>query len=193
MVRVIFGSAVAAIAMFIIGFIFYGPLGLSNLASVNLNDGQAAAVQQTLAANLPRTGTYSVPNPDSSAAQTVMYGQGPIATIHYNTGGFAATDATSLVGGLIFNFVIALLIGFALFGIDRNTSDTRSRAKVGIMIAVAATAFIHLGEPIYYHHDWAHFIYAFIADSLMLVAAAIIVAWFLPSARTAPADAPTEV
>src|SRR5262245_39058248 len=183
MVRVIFGSAVAAIVMFVIGFIFYGPLGLNKLASVSLNDTQAAAVQQTLAANLPRTGTYFVPDPGSSAAQTVMYGQGPIATIHYNTGGFAATDPGSLVGGLIFNFIVAFVIGFALLGIDRNTSDFRSRAKVGVLIAVAATAFIHLGEPIYYHHDWVHFIYAFIADGLMLAAAAIIVAWFLPSVR----------
>jgi hypothetical protein len=193
MVRVIIGSAAAAVAMFIIGFIFFGPLGLNRLASVNLDDNQAAAVQQTLAANLPRTGTYFVPDPERSAPQTVMYGQGPIATVHYNTGGFAATDTTAIVGGLVFNFLVALLIGAALIGIDRRVPDLKSRSRVAIIIAVAATAYTHLGEPIYYHHDWAHFIYLFVADGLALAAAGLIVAWFLPVSRAAPEDAPTDV
>ncbi|MGZ8311270.1 MAG: hypothetical protein ACXWU2_14365 [Allosphingosinicella sp.] len=193
MVRVIIGSAVAAIAMFVIGFIFFGPLGLSNLASVNVDDTQSATVQQTLAANLPRTGTYFIPNAERSPAQTVMYGQGPIATIHYNTGGFAANDTTQLLGGLVFNYLVALLFGAGLLGIHRNVVDLGTRARVAVIIAVAATAYTHLGEPLYYHHDWPHFIYLFIADGVALAAAGIIVAWFLPVSRAAPAEAPVDV
>jgi len=194
MVRVIVGAAVAAVVMFIIGFIFFGPLGLSNLASRSLDDVPAATIQQTLAANLPASGTYFVPAPESSAQQTVMYGQGPIATIHYNVGGFAAMDTTMMVVGLVFNFIVALLIGAALIGIDRRVPDFASRSRVAVIIAVAAAAFTHLGEPIYYHHDWPHFVYLFVADALMLAAAGIVLAWFLPShAGAAPADAPTEV
>ncbi|MGZ8361210.1 MAG: hypothetical protein ACXWUX_11880 [Allosphingosinicella sp.] len=193
MVRVIIGSAVAAIAMFVIGFIFFGPLGLSNLASVNVDDTQSATVQQTLAANLPRTGTYFIPNAERSPAQTVMYGQGPIATIHYNTGGFAANDTTQLLGGLVFNDLVALLVGAGRLGIHRNVVDLGTRARVAVIIAVAATAYTHLGEPLYYHHDWPHFIYLFIADGVALAAAGIIVAWFLPVSRAAPAEAPVDV
>ena len=196
MIRVIFGGAVAAIAMFVIGFIFFGPLGLLNLATASVGDIEAAAVQQTLAANLPRTGTYFVPAPESSAAQTVMYGRGPVATIHYNTGGFAAMDPGTLVVGLVFNFIIALIMGLALLGIDSRVPDLGSRAKTASILAVAGVAFSHLSEPIYYRHDWPYFIYVFVADSLMLVAAGIILAWFLPRAQAAAApaveDAPTE-
>lgn len=193
MLRVIIGSAVASVAMLILGFIFFAS-GLQNLASRNLADVPAGAVRQTLSANLPATGTYLVPNPEGSAAQTVMYGQGPIATIHYNTNGFAASDPGPLVLGLVLNFVVALLIGTALIGIDRRVPDFGSRARVAVMIAVAASAFTHLGEPIYWHHDWPHFLYVFIADSLALAAAGVIVAWFLPSSdRHAPAEAPTDV
>ncbi|HET9427414.1 MAG TPA: hypothetical protein VFO69_03555, partial [Allosphingosinicella sp.] len=143
---------------------------------------------------LPATGTYMVPNPEGSAAQTVMYGQGPIATIHYNTQGFAASDPGPLVFGLVLNFIVALLIGAALIGIDRRVPDFGSRARVAVLIAVAATAFTHLGEPIYWHHDWPHFIYLFIADALALASAGVVVAWFLPKPdRAAPADAPTDV
>lgn len=202
MIRVILGSAAAAIAMFVIGFIFFGPLGLTNLSTASVDDVQAAAVQQSLAQNLPRTGTYVVPNHDSSAAQTVMYGQGPNATIHYNTSGFAASmDTASLLQGLVFNFIIALLFGLALLGIDRRVGDFRTRARTVSIVAVAAVAFTHLGEPIYMHHDWPHFIYLFVADSLRLVAAGVILAWFLPvRAAEAPAvvpapaaDTPTEI
>ena len=112
----------------------------------------------------------------------------------YNTNGFAAADAGPLIIGLVLNFVVALLIGTALIGIDRRVPDFGSRARVAVLIAVAATAFTHLGEPIFWHHDWPHFIYLFIADSLALATAGLIVAWFLPrSDRQAPGDAPTDV
>jgi hypothetical protein len=193
MVRVILGAAVAAVVMFIIGFIFFAT-PLSRLGMAGIDDSQAAAVQQALAANLPRTGTYSIPGMDTQA-QTNMFSQGPIATVHYNTGGFAAADPTSLGMGLVMNFIVALLIGAALIGIDRRVPDFGSRARVAVIIAVAASAFIHLGEPIYWHHDWGHFIYLFVADSLMLASAGLVLAWFLPRApaTSAPADAPTDV
>ena len=191
MPRVIIGSVVAAFAMFIIGFIFFAT-PLARLATAGLDDTQAAAVQQAMAANLPRTGTYSIPSVDTQA-QTNMYSRGPVATVHYNIRGFAATDTGSLVMGLVLNFVVALLIGAALIGIDRRIPDFASRARVAVIVAVAATAFTHLGEPIYWHHDWGHFIYLFIADGLALAAAGIIVAWFLPKARSAHENAPTDV
>lgn len=192
MARVIIGAVVATIAMFFIGFIFFGT-PLARLGTASVNDAQAAAVQQAMAANLPRTGTYTVPGVDTRE-QTNMYSRGPIATVHYNTSGFAAFDAPSLVKGLVLNFLVALLIGAALVGIDRRVPDLGSRARVAVIIAVAAAAYTHLGEPIYWHHDWGHFIYLFVADSFALTAAALIIAWFLPKSRTAaPADAPTSV
>lgn len=193
MARVILGAIVAAVAMFIIGFLFFAS-GLQNIASGSLGDRQAAGVQQVLAANLTDTGTYVVPNPDASAAQTVMYGQGPVATIHYNSGGFPATDTSALIGGLVLDFIVALLIGLGLIGIDRRVPDFASRARLVVWFAVAASAFTHLGEPIYYHHDWGHFIYLFIADAAALAAAGLIIArWFLPRVRDADAARPPEV
>jgi hypothetical protein len=178
--RITIGSAAAAIAMFIIGFIFYAT-PLSNIHVRNLDNAQAAAVQQALATNLPITGTYQVPGMDTSE-QTVMYGQGPIATIHYNAGGFPVADTGAMIAGLAMNFVIALLIGTALAGIAGRISDFASRARLVVIFSVAASAYLHLGEPIWYHHDWTHFIYLFIADAITLIAAGLILArWFLPA------------
>lgn len=196
MIRVIIGSFVAAIAMFVIGFIFFGPLGLNGIATRSVEDTRAAAISSVLGANLPETGTYMIPNDQKSPAQTAMYGTGPIATVHYNAGGFVAGgDPATLGTGFLFNFAVALLIGLALMGIDGRVRDFGSRARVAVILALAGAAFTHLSEPIYYHHDWAYFIYVFVADALMLAAAGIIVAWFLkspPEAADAREDAPAE-
>lgn len=184
MIRVIIGAIPAAIAMFVIGFIFFAT-PLAGLASRQLDNQRAAEVQRSLGANLQGTGTYHVPSA-GTPEQTVMYGQGPIATVHYNVRGYPAADMGSILGGLFFNYIIALLIGAALIGIDRRVPDFGSRARVAAIIAAAAAAFVNLGEPIWYHHDWGHFIYRFVADALALTAAALIIArWFLPHIRPA--------
>jgi hypothetical protein len=191
MIRVIIGSAAAAVAMFVIGFIFFG-LGLQNLAIKSVGDIQAAPIQQALRANIPDTGTYAVPG-DRTAEQTRMYGTGPVATIHYNVNGqVAGMNAGTALKGLIFNFAIALAIGLALIGIDGRVRDFGSRARVAAIIGLAAAAFAHLGLPLYYPQGWAYYIYLFIADGLALAAAGVIVAWFLktPPEPAAVAEAP---
>ena len=86
---VVIGAVAAAVAMFIIGFIFFGHAGLSKLAH---RERRRRARPRRSSRRWPRTcrstGTYIVPDAERSPAQTVMYGQGPIATIHYNTRGF---------------------------------------------------------------------------------------------------------
>ena len=180
MLRVVIGSAAAAVAMFVIGFIFFGPLGLSNLATHRLEDPQAQQVQQVLRTNLGPTGTYEVPAPGRSNVQTQMHGAGPVATIHYTfEGQIAGMDAGTALKGLIFNFAIALLIGLGLLTVDGRVRDFASRARLAAMIGVAGAAFVNLSGPLYGHHGWPYFIYSFLADGLMLAAAGVIVAWFL--------------
>ena len=188
MIRVIIGAVPAALAMFVIGFIFHLS-GLQNLATRSLDDLPAASVQRSLAANLPSTGTYVVPDANGSAVQTAMYGRGPIATISYNSNGAAALDTGSLLGLLVLDFIVALLIGAALIGVDHRVPDFGSRARVVAIFAVAAGAFMHLAAPIYYHHDWAYAIYLFIADTAALAAGGLIIArWFLPKGVSAPQE-----
>lgn len=178
MIRVIIGSAAAAVAMFIIGFIFFG-LGLQNLAIKSVGDLQAAPIQQTLRANIAETGTYNVPG-ERTSEQTRMYGTGPVATIHYNVNGqVAGMSAGMAFKGLIFNFAIALAIGLALIGIDGRVKDFGSRARVAAIIALAGAAFAHLGVPLYYPQDWTYYVYLFLADGIALVVGGVIVAWFI--------------
>ena len=190
MPRMLIGAVVAAMAMFIIGFIFFAtPLSAIGYSSADLT--QQATVQQALAANLPHTGTYSIPSP-SDAATTNLYSKGPIATIHYNSLGYGVSEPDVLIAGFIHEFVVALLMGFALLGIASSVTDFAVRARVVILFSLAGTIFIHLGEPIWYHHDWRHFIYLMVGDTAMLVGGGLVIArWFLP--RPSAAHAPVTV
>lgn len=192
MIRVVIGSAAAAVAMVIIGFIFFG-LGLQNLAIKSVGDTQAAPIQQALRANIADTGTYMIPS-SRTQDQTRMYGTGPVATIHYNVSGqVGSTGAGTAFKGLIFNFAIALAFGLALIGIDGRVRDFASRARLAAIIGVAAAAFTNLGVPLHYPHDWPYYIYRFLADGISLAAAGIIVAWFIkaePEAAAVVGEAP---
>lgn len=63
-------------------------------------------------------------------------------------------------------------------------TDFASRARLVVCGTLAASIFMHLGEPIWYHHDWTHFIYLFVADFAALATGGLIIArWFLPPPR----------
>ena len=182
--RLIIGAVAAAAAMFVIGFIFFAT-PLAALGNASLDNGRAAAIQQTLASNLPKTGTYFVPGADTPE-KTVMYGQGPIATIHYNSAGYPVADPAVLLGGFVFDLVVALLLALALAGIAGRVTDFASRARLVVTLSVAASAYMHLGEPIWYHHDWPHFIYLFVGDAVTFAAGGLVIArWFLGGLRNA--------
>lgn len=181
MPKLLLGALAAAIAMFITGFVFYAtPLNM--IAFGSLDAAQSANLQAALAQNIAHTGTYIAPDP-ATAAGTVLYGKGPVAMIHYNSAGFAASNMGGIIQGFIHELIVALILAFALFGIAVRVPDFASRARLVVLFAVAASALIHLGQPIWMHIDWAHAIFCFVADAAMLIAGGLVIArWFLPTA-----------
>lgn len=189
--RVIIGAVAAAIAMFIVGAIFLAT-PLIGVGWGTVDNLPAAEVRGALAANLPESGTYLVPG-TQTPEQTAMYGQGPVATIHYNVGGSALDPATMLLA-FVFYLVIAFFLAGGLWAVERQVRDFGSRARVVVAFVVAISAYANFRMPVWYHHDWGNAFYFFLADAVTLIAGGLIIArWFLPRARSAPAEAPTEV
>ena len=141
MTRTLFGGLVGGLAMYLVGFLFWGT-PLSNLAFARISDGQSAAVQSALAQNLTLsgTGTYVVPSPGTQEG-TVLFGKGPIATIHFNTGGFPAVDTTALMGGLVMALLAGVIFAAALGIVARGVPAFVDRARVAILIALAVTLY----------------------------------------------------
>lgn len=184
MLRVVLGAVAAAFAMFLVGFIFHAT-PLSGLGTGSVGNTEAAQMQAALAANLRSTGTYAVPNP-STPEQTVMVGQGPVATIHYSATGYAAGIGTMFMSGMVLNFLAALGMGLGLLGISRHVHDFTERARIVVPFAAAAAFFIHIGRAVYLHHDWMNAIYSLIGDGLSLAAGGLVVAWFMPATKPEP-------
>ena len=186
--RAAIGAVAAAVAMFILGFIFYAT-PLQKIAVASATDAQAAAVQQAMAANLPRTGTYFVPDA-ATAAQSTMYSQGPVATVHYNSGGFAVAAPDVMIGGFIHMLIVAALMAAGLLMLSRRVTMFDEQFKLLVLGVLGATIFIRLGAPIWYHQDWTWAIYSFVADSISLIAAGVVILKLLPRhVAAAPSEA----
>ncbi|HEY0446964.1 MAG TPA: hypothetical protein VGD19_10985 [Allosphingosinicella sp.] len=188
--RALVGAVAAAVAMFILGFIFFAT-PIAGLGLDSVPDAQAAAVQASLAQSLPETGTYSVPS-GLTSSQTVMYGQGPIATIHYNSRGYAIGDAQTMIAGFVHMLVVALLLAAALGSLSRFVPRFGEQTRLLVLAVLAATVFMRLGEPVRYHHDWTYAIYLFVTDTISLLVAGLIILKLLPRAAAAPAGARAE-
>jgi hypothetical protein len=185
--RAFVGAVAAAVAMFIIGFLFYAT-PLQKIGVAGADNAQAAAVQQAMAANLTRTGTYFIPSADT-AEQSTMYSQGPVATIHYNMGGFSVAAPEVMIGGFIHMLIVTLLMAAALYLLARHVTVFADQAKLLALGTLLATIYFRLGPPIWYHQDWVYAIYTFVADTISLGVAGLIILKLLPRWTTAAAPA----
>ena len=106
MTRLFLGGALGGLAMWLVGFIFWGtPLSL--LALSQTDAATTAAVQAALAQHLGPLGSGAYPIPWAGTPQgTQLYGQGPTALVMFNTGGFAMPDSGALIGGLAAGAII---------------------------------------------------------------------------------------
>jgi hypothetical protein len=193
MIRTVIGGLVAGIIIFVIGFVFWAtPLGA--LAYSKADEAQNAAVQQSLAQNLSPsgTGTYVIPA-HNSAAGAVLYARGPIATVHFNTRGYSPDDMSAIFPGVIVAVVAGLLIAFGIAAAGgRSFAEL---ARLVVCFSLGFTIWEYLGSPIFNHYGWGFWIYTFIAESVALIAAGLVVArFFVPHHRAeqaAPAQSET--
>ena len=175
--RFALGSILAAFVMFALGFVFYAMLGMMKFDPLSAET--AAAVQTALGSTLPATGTYIVPGDEES------FMRGPSAMIPFVAAGGLPQFPMELVMGFIHFLLAALLIGYALKAVGGSFGR---QARVLVWFALAASAFMHLGEPIWYGLTWRASLFEFVADTVMLIAGGLVLArWFTSEQSAAPA------
>ena len=187
MIRTLLGGLVGGVVMFFMGFIFWAtPLG--EIPYARASEPNNAALQIALAQALTPTGTgaYLIPEHRNSAAGTVLYGQGPIATVHFSTGGFPPDDTSMLLPGFLFAVASGLLMAFALSA--AGAASFASRARLVVCFALAVMTWTTLAQPVFDHYGWGYWIYSFIAGSTGLILAGLVIArWFVAAPETAVA------
>lgn len=168
------GAIVAAIVMFILGYVFFDLLHGMMLSP--LDPAAATAVQAALGANLTASGTYMVPStPEAWMA-------GPGAMIMFTAAGDAPSMGMAMGMGFLHFLISAFLIGLALKGVG---GDEMRRMKAAVMFGLAAAFFMHLGDPVWYGNGWRAALFVFCADGVMFIVGGLILAkWF--TAETGP-------
>ena len=186
--KTILGGLIGGVVLFVVGFLFWGT-PLAGLAYSHADDATNAQLQAALAQGLTRTGTgtYMIPWPTSDRG-TVLFGQGPVATVHFNTSGFAVSDPGAIISGLMLALITGLLIAIGLgFAGVRSFAE---RARLVVLLSVAATMYLTLAQPILNHQGWGYWLYSFVAGAASLSAAGLVIArWFLPNVAAIDADA----
>ncbi|TVV71356.1 hypothetical protein [Sphingomonas solaris] len=180
-IRTVIGGLAGGGVLYLVGFLFWGT-PLSTLAFSKVDDAANAQLQAALAQGLTQsgTGTYHIPWP-SSPQGTVLHGRGPIATIHFNTQGFAPVDSASLLTGLVLALITGVLIALGLTFAGVRTFG--ERVRIVVLLSLAATLYLDIGQPVFNHYGAGYFIYTFVADVLGLSAAGIVIArWFMSGA-----------
>ena len=180
MVRSLIGGLVAGVAMFFIGFIFWGT-PLSEVAFSKAGDMESAAVQTALTQNLTPlgTGTYVIPTP-STAQGTELYGRGPIAMVHFNTAGFAAEDMSMMLPGFIFALVSGIFMALGIGAVGKENSFGEI-ARLVVLFSLGVTIWTILAQPVFNHFGWAYWVYLFISEAIALIVGGLIIArWFVP-------------
>ena len=189
--RSVIGGLVAGLVLFFIGFIFWGT-PLAEMAFSKAGDTESAAVQQALAQNLTPlgTGTYVIPTP-STPQGTEMYGRGPIAMVHFNTGGFAAEDISMMLPGLLFALASGLLLSFGIAAVGRENSFAQI-ARLVVLFSLGITVWTILAQPVFNNFGWGYWVYLFVSELVALMVAGLVIArWFVPREPAAePAPEP---
>jgi hypothetical protein len=163
-VKKILAYPLAAIAMFVWGFLFWGilsePLGLSHVVA------DEPGLGETLNDALGDDGVYFLPGDMADeAAWTARHQAGPLAMIHFRRAGGDPMAPSLFLSGFLHMLVSATLIGWLI-----QAAPASGRMKVVFLAALAAAVFANLGTPIWMYQSWKYH---------SLVAAYQFVGWLL--------------
>ncbi len=155
MIKLALGAALAAIAMFVWGFIYWGS-GIIDPFS-HMTGENETAIADTLKANLPADGVYFVPEPKHGSPEEWQnrMSAGPVAMINYRSGGTAPMSQT-MAFGFLHMLGTAILLALLLQMVLPVAPAYADRLKIVAFIGVIAAFTAHMGQPIWWHWPWTH-------------------------------------
>ena len=181
MVKSALGALLAAIAIFMWGFLYWGT-GLAD-PFTHMTGEAETAIGDALKTNLAGDGVYFVP--DAKVGTEAEWAQrmaaGPVAMINFRSGGTAPMTTTMALGFL--HMLVTTLLLAALLHYIVPAATFAARFQLVVAIGVIATVFAHLGQPIWWHWPWTHAIIGAIYDLGAYVIAAAILAYFVTPAK----------
>ena len=170
--------ALAAVAMFIFGSIFWMSPFPYKVISGTADDRASAAA---LDAIFPETGLYLVPSPliEPDLANE-LFSQGPSAMIHFMKEGQPMMDPAMFVKGYFHYFVVAFLLGIILRKTAGSLKGYCGAVKFSTLIGLTGGVLTTLSEPIWWRHLWSWGFINLLYATLSFMVAGLVLAKFLP-------------
>jgi hypothetical protein len=184
--RAFAAAALSAIAMFIWGVVFWGPvLNMTGKLMAPLPESAELDVLAPLRAQQTPTGMYLYPGPvdmgDDAAvkARNEKMAEGPILHMAYSSAGAPPMDPIMFAKGLLHNFVLALLAAAVLAVALPALATYGRRVLLLILVSLVAVTWTNVANAIWWFHTWEYCLgqmaYGLVAGVLMaLLTAAII-------------------
>jgi len=160
----------AAVAMFLLGFVYWGATKLPY--SVFERTADDAATARALHDHFRQNGTYSIPDPRDPNAE-LLARSGPIAIVHVAAAeGGSLFDPKTMVVGFVHELVVAALLLALLAGVG----DFRAKLRRLALTALVGVVMIHGGDVVWWGvaSSWALVVAAY--DFVALLVGGIVVA-----------------
>lgn len=183
-IRVLLGTLLSAVALALWSLLFW--VVLSGPGSGVRAVPNEPALIQMLQAQLPRSGTYYLPEPPkpqpgvarSAALQGFRQREaaGPIALIHFNREGFDPLSPKAYLAlaaqALAASLVAALLLRLALPALEGFVQRAGFVFGLGVFGALA----VRLSDPLWWHLPWSYYLHGAVYDAVSWLVAGLVLA-----------------
>ena len=185
MKKFVLAPALAALAMFVFGFLYWGATTLPYRVVSSAGDDSATAL--ALGKIFPATGTYLVPGVTTPEPQRAeLFKRGPFAIVHFVKESMTEMDPVLLAQGYAHEFVLCFILAIMLGQAGPSFRCFTCRVKFSAMIGLVA-ATLGLGNVIWWHHalSWelVQGLYNLVA---FIVAGTVLAFFFTPKSEATP-------
>ncbi len=158
--RVVSAAALSAIAMFVWGFVFWGPvLNMSAKLMAPLPAAAERDLLPPLRATQTPDGMYIYPGPMAESGDEAAeaewrkkLAEGPRFHLAYHRSGTSPMDPAMMVKGFVLGFVVAVL-GAAVLAMGGNAlSSYSSRVALLTLVSLIAAIWTNVGNVIWWFH-----------------------------------------
>ena len=192
MKRTIIGIAIAAVALFVWGFVYWGLGPYRTAIWKQASDDVAAG--QALLEHFPENGTYYVPGFDNDP-ETIegLFQKGPVAFVHMlSADGRSMHDASIMIQGFLLNLVVIVLITMLLRQVCSALPTYLDRVKFVGLAGLMAAVLIDCGGAVWWQLDWSWKLYQACYDfSAWVVVGAILAKFIEPETGATDSPQPT--
>ena len=179
------GSFLAALAMFVWGWMFWDTPASGEVFS-DLGADQAADLGAALNAALPADGTYVLPDPAGGDQETFarQMATGPLAVVYYRRAGAQAMDPVVMLKGFLHTLLTAAIFGFILHGLRDKVVAYSDKVKLIATIGLGATIWANLADAIWFHQSWSHHLWISFYNLVAYLLAGLVLARFIKTSKS---------